>query len=102
MRFWDAEENYKCTHILYGHKAEMVAVVFSPDGSLIASSCRDETIRVWDAHAAKCIRIIERDEDAISLSFSPNSEELLAANLHGVIELYDFMRGDIKLKFHVK
>lgn len=38
---------------LRSHTDSIVAVAYSPDGKLIATSSRDETIRVWDAATGK-------------------------------------------------
>src|SRR5947207_7024915 len=35
-------------HTLKGHSCWVITVVFSPDGSRVASSSYDETVRVWD------------------------------------------------------
>ena len=46
---------------LVGHTNEVNAVAFSPDGKLLASSSRDETIRLWDTQTGECLRVLRPD-----------------------------------------
>jgi WD40 repeat protein len=41
---------------LVGHIGTIYAVSFSPNGEQIASSSRDETVKLWDIKTGECIR----------------------------------------------
>jgi WD40 repeat protein len=49
---WDAEAG-KCLRLLRAHKNWVVALAFSPDGSLLASSSGDTTASVWETATGK-------------------------------------------------
>src|SRR5262249_56273089 len=56
-----------------GHKVEVTAVAFSPDGSRVASTSRKET-KVWDAATGKEIHTLP--EPATGVAFSPDGKRL--------------------------
>ncbi len=45
------------------HSASVTACSFSPDGNLLASASDDETVRVWEVGALKCISTITKHTD---------------------------------------
>jgi WD40 repeat protein len=49
---WDIQTGQE-TLTLKGHTRPVFHVAFSPDGTRLASSSGDETVRVWDARAAR-------------------------------------------------
>jgi WD40 repeat protein len=58
---WDA-----CRSVLEGHSGEVSAVVFSPDGQLVASASRDRTVRVWETATGQCLSVLEDQARYIS------------------------------------
>lgn len=49
---------------LIGHKGSVKMCCFSPDGTLIGSTGGggDETLKIWDVNAMKCINTFEKHE----------------------------------------
>ena len=62
---------------LMGHRGSVMAVAFSPDGKVLASSSRDKTIKLWDVATGALIRTLtEHTADVYDVAFS------LRGNLH--------------------
>ena len=56
----DPMEGYKCSciHTLIGHEGNVQSVCFNPNGSTIASSSMDTTIRIWIVLTRVCSLVI--------------------------------------------
>jgi WD40 repeat protein len=69
---WDA-----CRSVLEGHSEEVRAVVFSPDGQLVASASNDSTVRVWETATGQCRCVLEDQPSSIScIAFIPDGQTL--------------------------
>jgi WD40 repeat protein len=55
VRRWDPRTGRQRGEPSTGHDAEVVGVVFSPDGGMIASAGRDGSVRRWDARTGEQI-----------------------------------------------
>jgi WD40 repeat protein/serine/threonine protein kinase len=74
---------------LKGHRNQLKGVVFSPDGRLIASSARDNTIRIWDAVRYEPLLVIRRPAVmAWDLTFSPDGATLYSQHLDGEVRIW--------------
>ncbi len=79
---------------LDGHKRVIVAMTFSNDGKLLASSSRDDTVRIWDRVSGKTMHVLRgHRKPPLSLSFSPEGEMLLTGD--DMIKLWDVSSGDL-------
>ncbi|MET3422840.1 WD40 repeat protein [Actinoplanes tereljensis] len=83
-----------------GHQGNTTAVVFSPDGRLLATASFDETVRVWDLAAGRTVRSLFTDVISSQvLAFSPDSRLLATAGEItddgvGSVLLWDVASGD--------
>lgn len=63
--------------MLDGHLDDVRAVVFSPDGQLIASASEDRTVRVWETATGQCRYVLEDQPSPIfHITFLPDGQTL--------------------------
>jgi len=79
------------SHILDGHTDAIESVAFSPDGTLLASGSRDNTIRLWNVETGVTSHILDGHTDAIeSVAFSPDGTLLASGSDDGNIIIWNF------------
>jgi WD40 repeat protein len=81
------------------------AVVFSPDGKLMARRDADKNIRIWNLESGNLVSIIQRDNElSYTMTFSPNGQtlatvdeskrrELLTGGSYHVLRLWNTQTG---------
>lgn len=76
-----------CLQTLEGHTKRVTAVMFSPDGSRLASaSAWDRTVQLWDATTGT----IQQTLKGYTVAFSPDSLKLALA-LNSTVQLWDLL-----------
>ncbi len=75
LEVWDVARRQRL-HEGRGHKNRCTAVLFSPDGSLIASADSLGTVRIWDVRTARELRSIDAHRAQIAIAFSPDGQKL--------------------------
>ncbi|CAK1552679.1 unnamed protein product [Leptosia nina] len=74
------------SHKLYGHGYEVFCVCASPDGTLLASSCKANTaqhaaVLIWDTKTWQQIhKLVSHQLTVTQLAFSPDSQHLLSVS----------------------
>lgn len=96
VRLWNIHRN-TCHRTISAHSEAVTAVDFNLDGSILASSSYDGLIRLWDSYTGQCLKTLVYGEASPvgSISFSPNSFQLLATFLDNTIRLWDIANSRV-------
>ncbi|KAI3338745.1 hypothetical protein F4824DRAFT_74847 [Ustulina deusta] len=99
IRLWDYTTGVRL-HRLEGHTSNVIGLVFSPDGSRLASRSRDRTIRLWDTATGVMLHTLEsHTTPAHVMAFSPNSSRLASSSTRfstdESIRIWDLAAGEL-------
>ena len=62
------------------HDKDVTCLSFSPDGKWLASGSKDKTVRIWDMHNKKCIRVYNGHAHAIrEVAFCPDGSSRIVS-----------------------
>ncbi|XP_014550460.1 hypothetical protein COCVIDRAFT_59039, partial [Bipolaris victoriae FI3] len=86
---WDA-----CRSVLEGHSREVNAVVFSPDGQLVASASYDSTVRMWETATGTCRSVLEGHSNYVrAVVFSPDGQLVASASDDSTVRVWETATG---------
>ncbi|KAF2628850.1 hypothetical protein BU25DRAFT_466759, partial [Macroventuria anomochaeta] len=86
---WDA-----CRSVLEGHSGGVRAVVFSPDGQLVASAADEETVRVWETATGACRSELKgHSGNVTAVVFSPDGQLVASAADDETVRVWETATG---------
>lgn len=92
VRIWDANTGDPI-HKLQGHEGWCQAVLFSPDGSCLASASRDATVKLWNPETGRLLHTLEgHTSEVYSLAFSPDGRRVFSGAERAVL-IWDVASG---------
>jgi eukaryotic-like serine/threonine-protein kinase len=101
VKIWNAETGAE-TLSLIGHTARVRGLDISPDGKMIATGSRDQTVRIWDAVDGRELKRLavkaNREEEVQDLHFTPDGDKLIVASKN-TCRVWDVASGRILFKF---
>lgn len=92
LKLWDAQTGDLKQTVRLGR--ELHALVFSPDGKLLASGGRFEALKLWDVQSGKLNQTLRQTVD--SVAFSPDGKMLASASEDGTVKEWDVQTGALK------
>jgi WD40 repeat protein/tRNA A-37 threonylcarbamoyl transferase component Bud32 len=89
IHLWDVLERKRIAE-LKGHSRMAWAVVFSPDGKLLASGSSDQTIRLWDVINRRQVRTLRGHSSEVwSLAFSADGRFLVSGSKDQTVAVWE-------------
>ncbi len=89
-------ETGEITHLLEGHSEAILSLVFSPDGTLLASSGMDDTAIVWSAADYSEVHRIEGHHgDVNAVRFTLDGKRLVTASDDAALGLWNLADGQL-------
>ena len=86
---WDATTGSQ-VRTFSGHTANVMSVVFSPDGKYVLTGSADKTARLWDAATGRQVRtFVGHTGWIVSVAFSPDGKYVLTGSADGTARLWD-------------
>jgi WD40 repeat protein/serine/threonine protein kinase len=89
--------------LLHGHRGELAAVAYAPDGGKLATAGNDGKLMLWDTREGVHLRTLEGHErKATGVVFHPDGKQLISCGEDGTIRVWRLPKGDLlrKLEGH--
>ncbi len=64
LRRWNVQEQYAPMEAIPAHLYAINHIVFSPNNKLLATASMDKSIKIWDAHTLKLLKVVDKARHA--------------------------------------
>jgi WD40 repeat protein len=93
VKLWDARSSNEVV-TLGGHIHGVTSVVYSPDGTRLASASMDQTVKLWDARSGMEVSTLRGHTHGVtSVAYSPDGTRLASASNDATVKLWDARSG---------
>ena len=93
LEIWDSTTGERLASF-DAHPNLIQSIAFSPNGRLLASGSRDDTIKVWDLAGKRMLRQLEGHRDSVTVvAFSPDGRYLVSGSEDGTLKFWDVESG---------
>jgi WD40 repeat protein len=79
----------KVATVLSAHTDQVEDIAYSPNGKLLATASIDHTVRIWDAHNGRPLRILYHPDPVDAVAFGPHSNRVATLDYAGTIRIWD-------------
>ncbi len=74
---------------MQGHSSGITSVVFSPDGKYLASSSKDNAIKLWSIELQKEVTTLQGHSKSVySVAFSPDGKYLASGSFDKTVKVF--------------
>jgi WD40 repeat protein len=84
-----------CLQSFTGHKNWVIAPIYSPDQSQLASTSIDGDVRIWDLATGACVQILHHEHWVIWAIFSSDGQQLIVCGMSATIYVWDLATGQL-------
>lgn len=60
LKVLNIENDFELLHDIAAHTLHINTIVFNPENTLLATGSMDKTIKIWDAHTFKLLKVIDK------------------------------------------
>jgi WD40 repeat protein len=86
---WDVAARRRIV-ALTGHRGNIRAIAYSPNGRRLITASTDQTIRIWDANSGREVIVLHRSPVlTTAVAFGPDGNKIAAAGEDGTLRLWD-------------
>jgi len=90
------QQSHPPSRTLKGHKGEVFAVDYSPDGRLLASASKDGTARVWDVAAGDVrFELAGHSTEVTSVAISPDGNRVATGSEDNTVRVWRVATGEL-------
>lgn len=94
IKIWDVA-GQKELRTIRGHRDNIFAVVFSPDGTRLATCSYDRMIKLWDVATGSELKNLKDHTDAVfQIVFSPDGKRLASASADRTVKIWEVATGE--------
>ncbi|KAF1996095.1 F-box/WD repeat-containing protein pof1 [Amniculicola lignicola CBS 123094] len=94
---WTPLTSTKPVNRMTGHQKQINQVIFSPDGTLLASSAWDNHVKLWSAHTGAFLFTLRAHVGPVYMScFSADSRLLASCSKDTTLKVWDIRTGKLK------
>lgn len=95
IRLWD-KTTFELIDSLPGHKSEITAVIFSPNGKRLITGSKEGSCKLWDTETGKLIFNFDKHKDDVWWAeFNANATKVLTGSHDTTVKIWDCTNGTV-------
>ncbi len=104
LYIWDIAQR-ELLHTIKAHEKVIESIAFAPNGRMLVSGSRDDTVRVWNTRTGKQVLKIDAKQDGVlAVAFSPSGRTIASGGRNHTVKLWKPKSGKLRWRLwgHLK